>query len=365
MPGLASSELDVQLHWQGMLSDYVTAIAWSPTGDLIASSAAGEILLLPATGAMPEILLQSGQGRSLNCLAISPDGQFLAAGGQDGTVTLWQMSSWQLSSWQSSATPPHPITILENKSVWVDQMAWSPKANQLAFSLGRYGQVWDGDTGRIITTLNFEASSVLGMAWHPSGKYLALCGYQGGQVWNAEDWDEDPLRLEMSSASVAIAWSSDGRYIAQGNLDNTLAVMEWAMPEQPWVMQGFPGKVRQLAWAEANTATAAPLLATCSSETIVLWERHPNDEIGWTSQALAAHEGVVQAIAFQPNSCLLASAAADGWLCLWDQAQLTQVLEGVSNGFSCLSWHPQGHLLAAGGQNGELILWRTANTNSQ
>jgi WD40 repeat protein len=64
------------------------------------------------------------------------------------------------------------------------------------------------------------------------------------------------------------------------------------------------------------------------------------------------------AIAFQPDTFLLASATEDGLLCVWQKAeQLAQILDGVANGFSCLAWHPQGHQLAAGGQEGELLVW--------
>jgi len=344
---------DFQPIWRGELSDYVTAIAWLPNSQfLAASSAAGEVMLLPI-GMAESVTLQGPTGQSIDCLAVSQDGQFVAAGGQAGTVKIWRVTS----------AIPELIAALENKPAWVDRMAWSPTTNQLAFSLGRYGQVWDAESNTIETTLNFEASSVLGLDWHPAGHFLALCGRQGTRVWNASDWDDDPKTLEIPTASVAIAWSCDGRYLANGNLDGTLMMVEWQLPDNPWVMRGFPGKVRQLAWSQPVTATGSPLLASCSAESVVVWERDTDESIGWASQVLEAHEATVQAIAFQPNTLLLASAAEDGWVCLWRNAeQLTQVLDGAPNGFSCLSWHPQGQLLSAGGQNGELLIWSQSAT---
>jgi len=69
--------------------------------------------------------------------------------------------------------------------------------------------------------------------------------------------------LDIPSATVAIAWSPDNQFIAEGNLDNTLSVIEWGNPA-PWVMRGFPGKVRQLAWYEVATNIGEPMLASCS-----------------------------------------------------------------------------------------------------
>jgi len=124
MSGLRASGLktrkqgEFELHWQGTLSDYVTAIAWSPDGKMAASSAAGEVVLYQA-GAFQETSLQQGDGRSVDCLAWSQDGQFLAAGGQSGQVNIWQV--------QSDRT--ELIATVGNPSAWVDRMAWSPTQN--------------------------------------------------------------------------------------------------------------------------------------------------------------------------------------------------------------------------------------------
>ncbi len=342
------SELMLQLHTEKTLSDYITAVTWSPDGKTLAvSSAAGEVML-GTIGAMNELSLhplQIATGNSTDCLAFSSDSQMLAAGGQDGKVRIWQVNSGEL------------IADLDNKRVWVDKLEWSPNCNQLAFCIGRAVQVWNADDDTVEVTLNFDSSSVLDLAWHPVVKYLAISGYQGVKVWNGEDWNEDPHVLSVPSVTGAISWSPSGKYLACGNMDNTLIVNEWGNYE-PWVMQGFPGKVRQLAWSDQTNSLGAPLLAASSSQGISVWERDADESVGWEGWALEVHENVVNAIGFQPNTFLLASASADGQLCLWEEAEeLLQILEGADGGFSCLAWHPQGKFLAAGGCGGELLIW--------
>ncbi|MEG4203651.1 WD40 repeat domain-containing protein [Microcoleus sp. Pol7_A1] len=342
------SELTLEFHAKAMLSDYVTAVTWSPDGTTLAvCSAAGEVMLA-AVGAVNELSLQTLQtatGKSADCLSFSRDSQFLAAGGQDGKVRIWRVNSGEL------------IAGLDNQRVWVDKLAWSPNCNQLAFSMGRYVQVWNAEDNVVEVTLNFDSSSILDLAWHPMVQYLAVSGYQGVKVWHGEDWDEDPEILSVPSATGAVSWSPQGEFLACGNMDNTLIVNEWGNFE-PWVMQGFPGKVRQLAWSDKTNSLGAPLLAAASSEGISVWEKHADESIGWDSWGLEVHEKVVNAIAFQPSTFLLASAAADGQLCLWSEAeQLLQILEGAEGGFSCLAWHPEGQFLVAGGCAGELLVW--------
>ncbi len=341
---------EFQPHFSTNLSDYITAIAYSPLGTTLAvASAAGEVVLWE-NGKL--LTLQAASNTSVDCLSFSANGDLLAVGGQDGQVKIWQNNEL--------------ITTLENSPAWVDQLAWSPTSNLLAFSLGKTVQIWDADTCAIVARVNFESSSALGIEWCSDGKYLGICGHRGVKVWDSQDWEREPYILDVPSASVAMAWSKDGKYLATANMDRTLFVVETQLlisgeDPQPWVMHGFPGKVRQLTWSEPSSASGAPLLASCSMDGIVVWEKAGDDSLGWEANILTNHVDIISAIAFAPESFLLASAGADGWLCLWQNAQeVCQILTGVSSGFSCVAWHPQGKQIAAGGNNGEILVWSQA-----
>jgi len=337
----------LNLSWQTLLADYVTALAWSPDGSRLAGcSAAGEVVVFDAkTGA--SMVLQEKRGASVDAIAFSADGTFLAAGGQEGTVSIWRME----------ADSAELRTELENSRVWVDRLRWHPHLPELAFSLGRYAQVWDAVAQSVVATPAFEASSVLDLVWHPSGDYLTLAGNLSVKTWRRDNWYDDPDIRETGGASGAIAISPDGQYLASGNNDRTLLVWGWNNP-YPWQMQGFPGKVRQLAWSTVQPQTGAPLLASASAEGVVVWAKTKESADGWTSHVLDLHSAPVTAVAFQPQSTLLATAAADGWVCLWKRStQAAQILEGAAGGFSTLAWSPQGKYLAAGGCGGELRVW--------
>lgn len=343
---------ELSLTWQGHLQDYVTAIAWSPNGRWLAlASGSGEVTVLNVA-ARQTIAIEPSVSESVDCLGFSYDGQFLAAGGQSGQVKVWRMPS---------QTADRPLAVLlkvfDHPRTWIDHLAWSPTRNELAFSLGRYAQVWDIEREEIVTTLPFETSSVLGLVWHPQGEELVLSGHLAVKIWSRQDWERDPIVRDLAAAGVAIAISPSGQYLASGNLDSTLLVWHSGKSAYPWKMTGFPGKVRHLAWSEPS-AKSSPLIAAASQESLIIWRKLATDEAGWDSHILDLHQGKIVALSFQPGISLLASAAEDGQVVIWHKAKhLAQMLNGASQGFSSLAWNAQGTLLAAGGQQGEWLIW--------
>ena len=185
MPSLMKSSF-LSLSWQGQLQDYVTVMDWSPNGEWLAiASGSGEVVLLNVLNKQI-IAIEPSADESIGCLGFSYDGQFLAAGGQDGQVKVWRMPV--------DLTLTTLVKVLEHSRTWIEHLAWSPTQNELAFSVGRCVQVWDMDRGEMVVTLPFETSSVLDLAgqildgvaqgfstlvWNPKGNLLAAGGQQG------------------------------------------------------------------------------------------------------------------------------------------------------------------------------------------
>ncbi|MGP1385751.1 MAG: WD40 repeat domain-containing protein [Thainema sp.] len=338
--------------WRHSLTDYVTALAWSPDGSwLAAASAVGEVVLIPVADTVADtggaIALRSADDQSMNALGFSADGQYLAASGQTGEVTVWQVGQSGFPVvWQQSYT-----------GTWIDQLAWHPGHSHLAYGVGSQVQIWDIAQAQQKAELEFADSSVLHLAWHPAEDLLAVSGHGGIKIWQGDDWAAEPKQIAVPGASLHVAWSADGRYLGSGNLDRTLTVAEWNSPP-PWLMQGFPGKVRQTAWSQPVTISGSPLIAAACMDGVTVWERE-QEAGGWQSRVLQHHRERVNAIAFQPHSLLLAAAGQDGIITLWQNGKtLAQTLKLPSGGCSTLAWHPAGDELAVAGTNGDIVVWQ-------
>jgi WD40 repeat protein len=318
----------LQLQWQGSLQDYVTALACSPIGpSWAAASAVGEVVQWQAGNLQ---IYRSGDNQSVDCLAYSADGQWLAAGGQGG------LSLWHQGELQSSLV-----------GGWIEQLAWHPSRNLLAIGSGRRLQIWDGAMGKMACSLELP-NSIFDLAWHPQGKSLATAGYRGVTVRPLEDWEAAEL-LFVDTGAHRLAWSKDGEYLAAATLDRQLTIARTAALDEPWVMQGFPSKIQQLVWIADR-----PLLAVISAGQVVWWLFAEEE---W--QALAEDETAATILlAANPQVPLVAKAETNGAIVLQDlDFVILERQENAIKNCSLLAWQPQGHQLIGGSHNGMLRLW--------
>jgi WD40 repeat protein len=67
----------------------VYAVAFSPTGDLVASGGADGIVRLWDTSTGNPLRTLTGHKDAVHAAAFSPDGCMIASAGEDGTVHVW------------------------------------------------------------------------------------------------------------------------------------------------------------------------------------------------------------------------------------------------------------------------------------
>jgi WD40 repeat protein len=335
----------LQPAWQTQLADYITAIVWF-RNDLAIATANGTIQVYRSNGTIGPTL-RSADGQAITALTRSTDGEYLAAAGQAGEVWIWRIAS-----------VPVLIKTLAYPGNWLEHLAWNPIAAVLAIGVGSDGVVWDVVADRLVATLPFGESSVLAIDWQPQGAWLAIGGYQNAKIWSTQDWATEPEILMVDAASVALQWSPDGRFLASGNLERSITVVDWAAQAVPWQMRGFPGKVRQVAWSQLNSAGNC-LLVSRSAEGIVLWAKSVDADVGWDGQVIGTHQRSVTNLAWHPQQPLVLAAVSQGGTgsLFWPIGSDVELLTAAT-GLTCVAWHPAGHWLAAGGADGAIIVWR-------
>ncbi len=249
-------------------------------------------------------------GTTLRALAWSPDGQFLAGGGEDGRLLLWSLDGLQ--------------RLVVNHPAPVSALAWSPNGERLVTAADRQAQFLTRE-GAVLARLTHHTAPISSLAWSSHGEQQVV---SGGLDRLAVVWDSTSYRARLvfrghGAPITAVSWASDGRTVASSS---------------------FGGVVR--VW-RADTGQ----------------EIHPP----YRDAALA-----MRTLSFVPGGMTLAVGGDDGVVRLWDALACQQVAsnEGVAvcqdtpvrlrmagEPLLTLAWSPTGHYLACGNQQGVLSLW--------
>ena len=159
----------------------------------------------------------------------------------------------------------------------------------------------------------------------------------------------------------AIAFSPDGSMIAAGGYGE-VAFFDAASRRPLGKISGITEAVRSLAFSPDGRYFATGAGRPAQEGEIKIWQ---SGKEFWTKpagQSFKAHRDCVYALAFAPNSQLLASTSYDQMIYLWDPATGKQVrpLKEHTDSVFDLAFSPDGKWLASGGADRTVKLWDVA-----
>jgi serine/threonine protein kinase len=146
----------------------VQALAYSASGPYLASGSADRTVKLWNAASLGLIRTYRGRSDFVTAVAFSPDGRILASASLDGTIRLWSTASNRLHR------------ILRGHKGRVMSLAFSPDGQLLASS-GDDGavKIWEFRRGRSARTLLSNGGEVPGVSFSPDGRKLASAGSDG------------------------------------------------------------------------------------------------------------------------------------------------------------------------------------------
>lgn len=217
-------------------------------------------------------------------------------------------------------------------------------------------RLYDVATEVELARLRGHTASVADMAFSADSTVLASgSADKTVQLWHART-GEHLATLEGHTDSVnAVAFSPDGATLASGSTDKTVRLWDAtnARAVQPKViLRGHTEAVHSVGFAAKGA-----ILVSVSTKRFGLWDAHTGKQIAMREE----HPNGISAVAFSPNSDILASSGQWGdWaIRLWDAhtgQSKSVLLENTGNVF-CLAFAPDGTTLAAGREDATIQLW--------
>jgi WD40 repeat protein len=282
----------------------------------------------------------TGHVGRVGAAAVSPDGSWLATGGSDGTVRVWDVASGQQR------------VVLSGHRGRVYTIAIAPDGSWIA--AGGAGDtrvlLWDVSTGAVRTVLASREVNAIAVA--PDGSWLAASNLaRTARIFDVATAKQQ-ARLEGGSGwTSALVAAPDGSWLATSGHDRTV-----------WIWDVTAGRLRARFGTGAGFVTAMAvvpdacwLAAGCSDGTLRVWDPATGNE----EQALGRSGGLVTAIVATSDGTWVASGASDGTVRIWDTGTWQQraALPSLAGQVVAIAAAPDGTWLAAGYSDGTTRIW--------
>jgi WD40 repeat protein/tRNA A-37 threonylcarbamoyl transferase component Bud32 len=333
----------------------IRSVAFSPDGRWLASGGDDKAIRIWDMAAGQTARILHGHTGQVGSLAFSANGRWLASAGEDKTIRVWDLGQGE-------------ATLILRPDTRVGGVAFSPDNRELAAGLNDGTvRIWDPITGapcRVLRGHNKPAEAIC-VAYSPDGRRLAsggdaLSSQEGvSQPGELKVWDtltgQECLTPQGFIAGVKnLAFSPDGRRLAAAGPDRDLRVWDMSTGQLDLILRGQSTGY----WGVVFTPDGRHLAAAGSDNTVHVWDTATGRE----TLALRGHTGPIRSIALSPDGRRLASAGWDRTIKIWDATDSLQamVLPGYGGGVQTVAFSPDGRWLAAGSRDETVRIWDPA-----
>lgn len=324
----------------------VWSIAFSPTGDLVASaSSKGDVCIWGVADGELRTTLAGHEGATY-AVAFSHDGQMLVTGGRERTARLWARL-WDSTTWEARGR-------LVGHEGTVFAAAFSPDDSLVAtVSHDKTVRLWDAATGTAVARLDGHSGRVFSLAFNPSGGELATASDDGTvRIWDLDRRGERRM-LKHPFRVNGVAYLGAGDRIATASGDGVLRLWNTADGVEVARLRGHTAAI----WSIAAVPGAAWVGTGSADGTARVWDTD------FTIAPVMRATDKVLAVTCSPDQQLVATALANSTVVLWDAATLRQrgVLRKGVGRVNDVRFAPDGSTIAGCCDDGTVQLWDPAS----
>ena len=353
----------------------VYAVAFSPDGKLLASGSEDMTAQLWNTEKRKKIATLTEHEGWVTAVAFSEDGKTLATGDANKTVKLWDVD-----------TQKERATLIGHKNT-INALTFAPDGTQPYAGCLASGSIdgtirfWNPETGKeLVTFATGHTESVKTVAFSENGTVLASTSIDGVvEMWNMETAQLLTTFTKGQCTAIGVgALSPDATLFASRGSDGLM----WFSPDGSSYNGSFTVHNRMKLWDIPNNAEVpTPWLKGEDSANALAFS--PNNEIlvvgFWLESGLyAGHisagvelfnfntkRGVRTNLMFSPNGRLLAADIDRDQTQVWNIETQHNLTPPNIEGADALAFSPDSTILAQAHRQNGIVLWNVTPTGMQ
>ncbi len=306
----------------------------------------------------------------VNALAFSPDSKKLIVGGYH-ELTVWDATQGKLEKrLYTRAERAKALVFLPDGKLAVAGSRPGQEGDVRIYNLGAPGKNVDGviildgvnDKNVLLKELLEVDDEVLALAVSPDGKKLA----SGGCDRLVRVWDLATGKLEHAIENHAdwvlgVAFSPDNKYLITGSRDKTAKV--WDLTAKESVLT-FPDHQNPV-YGVGITSDGKTGFSVGEDSQLRQWQAtDAGKQIGKQVRAMAGGKALFKvAYHADPKIPLLATGGADNTVRLFNAGTgaALKTLTGLTDYVFAVAISPDGQLVAAGSNSGEVRVWKASD----